>query len=48
MKDILCIKFMCDNTPPADPHYLNQPNYWSLKSSSDFSYHQPGVLHISL
>ena len=36
-------------TIPADPHYLNQPNY-SLPSelSSGFSYLWPGVFHISL
>ena len=41
--------YICDNTPPADPHYLNQPNYsWPLESSSGFSNLRPGFFHISL
>ena len=39
----------CDNTPLADPHYLNQPNYsWPLELSNGFSHLWPGVFHISL
>ena len=39
----------CDTTPPADLHYLNQPNYsWPLESSSGSSHLRPGVFHISL
>ena len=38
-----------DNTPLADPHYLNQPNYsWPLESSSGFSHLWPVVFHIHL
>ena len=37
---------LCDNTPLADPHYLNQPNYsWPLESSSGFSHLWPDILH---
>ena len=44
-----CNSAMCDNTPPADPHYLNQPNYsWPFESSSCFSHLRPGVCHPSL
>ena len=39
----------CDNTPPVDPYYLNQPNYfWPSESSNGFSHLRPGVFHISL
>ena len=41
--------YSCDNTPPADPHYLNQPNYsWPSESSSGFSHLWPWVFHIPL
>ena len=44
-----CNHNYCANTLPADPYYLNQPNYsWSSDSSSDFSHLWPGVFHIFL
>ena len=39
-----CCYLMCDNNPPADPHYLNQPSYaWPSESSSDFSSLAEGI-----
>ena len=40
---------VCDNTPPANPNYLNQPtNSWPLESSRVFfSRLWPWVFHIS-
>ena len=39
----------CVNTPPSDPHYLNQPNYsWPSESSSGFSHLWPEVFQIPL
>ena len=47
--NIILNKAICDNTPPADPHYLNPLNYsWPLESSSGFSHLWPGVFHIPL
>ena len=41
--------YNCDNTPPADPRYLNHPNFSKpLESSSGFSHLWPGVFHISI